>query len=113
MTTAYMVAARYTAEPLAGVISPDRSCRPQMVDDDCPSRFAALLREVQRRTGIGALLNTSFNIHGEPLVCTPAEAVNVFRHCDADALVIGPALVPGRHLSTQSEAARPSAAVVA
>jgi carbamoyltransferase len=42
---------------------------------------------------VGAVLNTSFNIHGEPLVCTPAEAVRVYGECGADALAIGSFLV--------------------
>ena len=56
--------------------------------------FAALLREARRRWGSRAsVLNTSFNIHGEPLVCTPDEAIDVFRRSGADALAIGPFLV--------------------
>lgn len=92
MTTSYTVRAEYR-DVLAGVIGPDRTCRPQIVDDECPSEFAALLREVQRRTGVGALLNTSFNIHSEPLVCTPSEALDVFRRSRGDALVMGSTLV--------------------
>ena len=58
-----------------------------------------LLREARARWGVGAVLNTSFNIHGEPLVCTPAEAIDVFLRSGADALAIGPFLVerPGAH----------------
>jgi len=52
-----------------------------------------LLREARRRWGAGVVLNTSFNIHGEPLVCAPAEAVDVFLRSGADALAIGPYLV--------------------
>ena len=74
---------------LAGVISIDGSCRPQLVPDHEDTDFAALLREVRRRWGIGAVLNTSMNIHGEPLVCSPAEAFDVFVRCGADALAIG------------------------
>ena len=43
--------------------------------------------------GIGAVLNTQLNIHGEPLVHTPAEAISVFQRSDADALVLGSRLV--------------------
>jgi carbamoyltransferase len=42
------------------------------------------------RTGRGIVLNTSFNIHGEPLVCSPEDAVDVFLRSGADALAIGP-----------------------
>jgi carbamoyltransferase len=78
---------------LAGVMSVDGTCRPQFVADDDPGEFAELLREGRRRWGVGAVLNTSFNIHGEPLVCSPDEAVDVFLRSGADALAIGPFIV--------------------
>ncbi len=92
MTMAYEVAACHR-NALAGVISVDGTCRPQFVPDGEKTEFAALLRQARQRWGIGALLNTSFNIHGEPLVCSPAEAIDVFRRSGADALAIGPYLV--------------------
>jgi carbamoyltransferase len=78
---------------MAGVMSVDGTCRPQIVDEDDAGDFAELLREARRRWGAGVVLNTSFNIHGEPLVCAPAEAVDVFLRSGADALAIGPYLV--------------------
>jgi len=92
MTMAYMVAAEHRAR-LAGVTSVDGTCRPQIVADDESGPFAELLREARRRWDAGAVLNTSFNIHGEPLVCSPREAVDVFLRSGADALAIGPFLV--------------------
>ena len=92
MTMAYTVSSCYSSR-LSGVVSIDGTCRPQIVSDDEPSEFAALLREVQARWGVSAVLNTSYNIHGEPIVCTPAEAIDVFRRSGADALAIGPFLV--------------------
>ncbi len=74
-------------------MSIDGTCRPQFVPDDETSDFAELLRQARRRWGVGAVLNTSFNIHGEPLVCSPAEAIDVFTRSGADALAIGPFLV--------------------
>jgi len=96
MTTAYMVREPHRAA-LAGVMNVDGSCRPQIVRDDADDPFATLLREVRTRAGIGALLNTSFNIHGEPLVCTPAEALRVFELSGADALAIGSFLIRRTH----------------
>lgn len=78
---------------LAAVIGVDGTCRPQIVADDGRGLWPDLLREVKRQIGVGAVLNTSFNIHGEPLVCAPAEAVDVFRRSGADALACGPFLV--------------------
>jgi carbamoyltransferase len=92
MTMAYEVSA-CSRSRMAGVISIDGTCRPQFVPDDDRGEFAELLREARRRWGVGAVLNTSFNIHGEPLVCSPAEAIDVFLRSGADALAIGPFLV--------------------
>jgi carbamoyltransferase len=92
MTMAYEVATCFR-RGLAGVTSIDGTCRPQVVPDNEPSEFAALLREARSRWDIGAVLNTSFNIHGEPIVCSPAEAVDVFLRSGADALAIGPFFV--------------------
>jgi carbamoyltransferase len=74
-------------------MSVDGTCRPQIIDEQDAGDFAQLLREARRRWGAGVVLNTSFNIHGEPLVCTPAQAVDVFLRAGADALAIGPYLV--------------------
>ena len=92
MTMAYQVADAYR-HALVGVMNVDGSCRPQMVADAAPGPFAELLREMRRRIGMGAVLNTSFNIHGSPLVCTPDDAIAVFVESGADALAIGPFLV--------------------
>jgi carbamoyltransferase len=92
MTTAYMVR-RECRDRVSGVIGPDGSCRPQVVGAASEEPFAALLRAVRTRIGAGVVLNTSFNIHGEPLVCTPLEAVDVFLRSGADALALGPYLV--------------------
>jgi carbamoyltransferase len=92
MTMAYEVAPRFRSR-LAGVVSIDGTCRPQLVADDHPGEFAALLREARHRWGTGAVLNTSYNIHGEPIVCTPEQAIDVFLRSGADALAMGPFLV--------------------
>jgi carbamoyltransferase len=88
MTMAYEVLPEHRAR-LAGVTSVDGTCRPQLVPDGERSAFAALLHQARRRWGAGVVLNTSMNIHGEPLVCTPAEALDVFKRSGADALAIG------------------------
>ena len=58
-----------------------------------PGDFADLLREARERWGVGAVLNTSFNIHGEPIVCSPEEAIDVFLRSGADVLAMGPFVV--------------------
>jgi carbamoyltransferase len=88
MTMAYVVAPQFR-DALVGVTSIDGSCRPQVVRDDAEGLFADVLRAVKARTGLGVVLNTSYNIHGEPLVCTPEEAIDVYLRTGADALAIG------------------------
>ncbi len=77
---------------LAAAISIDGTCRPQIVEEGSGA-FALLLQAVRARMGVGAVLNTSMNIHGEPMVNTPAEAIAVFRRSGADLLVLGPFVV--------------------
>jgi len=51
------------------------------------------VKAFQRRTGVPVLVNTSFNTRGEPIVCTPRDAVESFWTSPLDALVIGPFLL--------------------
>jgi carbamoyltransferase len=87
MTCGFLVRPEHLAT-LQGVIGPDGSCRPQMVRDDDRTLYTELLKELKRVTGVGVLLNTSFNLHGEPLVNTVSEAVNTWIRSGVDYLVI-------------------------
>ncbi len=58
----------------------DFTLRPQAVLEDWNPRYHRLLREFKRLTGVGGVLNTSLNLHGEPLVQAPADALHVLRH---------------------------------
>ncbi|HWA85672.1 MAG TPA: carbamoyltransferase C-terminal domain-containing protein, partial [Opitutus sp.] len=66
----------------------DYSARVQTVDRERQPRFHRLLEAFERRTGCPVLINTSFNIRGEPIVCTAADAWRCFMATDMDALVI-------------------------
>jgi carbamoyltransferase len=77
---------------LKGVVGRDGTCRPQMVDPSY-GPYHRLLVELRKNIGVGAVLNTSFNLHGEPLVATPPQAIDCFLRSGADALVIGDFLV--------------------
>lgn len=91
MTMAYMVKAE-KRNLVRGVINVDGSCRPQIVGKE-KSLFADLLHEVRKIIGHGIVLNTSFNLHGEPLVCSPADAVNTMIRTGNEYLAIGNFLV--------------------
>ncbi len=67
----------------------DRSARVQTVDAATSPRFAAILRAFDRRTGCPVLVNTSFNIRGEPIVNDAADAYRCFMFTDMDTLVVG------------------------
>jgi carbamoyltransferase len=91
MTMAYKVRYEYK-KGLIGVINIDGSCRPQILADH-NSKYARLLKEIKVLTGTGALLNTSFNVHGEPLVCSPRDAINTFISTGIKHLIIGDFIV--------------------
>ncbi len=71
----------------------DGTARPQLVDPETNPSFHAILRAYHRRTGIPSVLNTSFNIHEEPIVCTPADAVATYLAGGLDYLALGDLLV--------------------
>ena len=68
--------------------------------------FYRLLKACERNTGCPVMVNTSFNIRGEPMVCTPEDAYRCFMATDMDALVLGDHLLlkeSMKHTLTQSE----------
>ena len=82
---------------LAGVVHVDGSARVQIVRREQAPRYHRLLREFEALTGLPVLLNTSFNRAGEPIVCTPADAVQCFLQSGLDALVMGDYLIRRRN----------------
>jgi len=73
---------------LPAITHVDGSARLQTVDAAASPRFAALLRAFDERTGCPVLLNTSFNMRGEPIVCTPVDALICFIRARMDTLVL-------------------------
>ena len=67
----------------------DHSARIQTVDDERNPLFARLIREFDRLTGRPVLINTSFNVRGEPIVESPADAYRCFLATDIDTLALG------------------------
>jgi carbamoyltransferase len=56
----------------------DLTCRPQIVRNDWNHGYYRLLRVFESQTGVGGILNTSFNLHGDPIVCSPDDALRTF-----------------------------------
>jgi carbamoyltransferase len=77
-----------SALDLPAITHVDGSARLQTVDRNVNPLFARLLEKFNERTGCPILLNTSFNMKGEPIVCSPADAFACFVRSQLDALVI-------------------------
>ncbi len=71
----------------------DYSARIQTVDRETHPRFYDLLKAFEGLTGCGAIINTSFNVRGEPIVCTPEDAYRCFMRTEMDNLVLGSCLL--------------------
>jgi carbamoyltransferase len=86
------------ADRIPAVRHVDGTARIQTIDRDQHPLYYDLLRAFGARTGVPVLINTSFNTRGEPIVCTPRDAVECFWTSPLDALVIGSFLLakPGR-----------------
>ncbi len=71
----------------------DGSARVQTVHEETNPRYHALLKAFKAKTGCPVIVNTSFNVRGEPIVCTPADAFRCFMGTDLDCLAIGNCLL--------------------
>jgi carbamoyltransferase len=80
-------------ESLPAITHVDKSARVQTVNEKDNPCFAGLLAEFEKLTGCPILLNTSFNVRGEPIVCTPADAFLCFVNTDIDCLVLGNTII--------------------
>jgi carbamoyltransferase len=89
----------------------DGTARPQLVTRESNPSLHATLTHYHELSGIPTIINTSFNMHEEPIVCTPEEAVQGFLSAHLDALAIGDYLVVND--SEQARARREAAEAVA
>lgn len=78
---------------ISAVVHVDGSTRPQTVARTQNERFYHLLVEFEKRTGVPLVLNTSFNYAGEPLVCSPADAIKTFFSTGLDVLIMEDCIV--------------------
>jgi len=97
MTLTYDVTERCKREAPA-ITHVDGTARPQVLRPGVNPGYHAILDAYHRATGLSVLVNTSFNMHEEPIVCTPEDAVRAFLDSNIDALAAGPFLLlrPGR-----------------
>ena len=78
------------------VVHEDGTARAQIVTRDTNPRYYQLIEEVEKRTGNAVVLNTSLNRRGEPMVCSPGDALNMFFGSDLEYLMMEDVLVTKR-----------------
>ena len=79
---------RIKRSSLPAITHVDYSSRIQSVSKDRNDRFYQLIKTFEEKTGSGVIVNTSFNIRGEPIVCTPQDAYRCFMATEMDVLVL-------------------------
>ncbi|MGQ9560911.1 MAG: carbamoyltransferase C-terminal domain-containing protein [Candidatus Oleimicrobiaceae bacterium] len=75
------------------VVHVDNTARPQLVDEKTNPSFYRIIKEYYRRTGLNSIINTSFNMHEEPIVCSPYDAIRAFQLGHLDYLAMARFLV--------------------
>ncbi len=79
----------YLRSDVPAITHIDYSARIQSVNRDTNPRYWGLINEFKKQTGYGIIVNTSFNVRGEPIVCTPDDGFRCFMRTEMDYLVIG------------------------
>jgi carbamoyltransferase len=89
----YMIAAFDTTEKRDEIIASihpwDKTCRPQTLTEAWNPEYFELVEAFREKTGVGGLLNTSFNLHGYPMVCDPKQALWTLENSKLDGLALG------------------------
>ena len=88
------------------VVHIDGTARPQLINRETNPSYYRILEEYRRATGLPTLVNTSFNMHEEPIVCSPSDALRAFRESGLDYLAIGNFLVSNPHPEASNSAAQ-------
>jgi carbamoyltransferase len=95
----------YMLEHCPAAVHVDGTARPQLIRREVNPDYYDILVEYEKLSGSPSLINTSFNMHEEPIVCSPDDAVRAFLDGRIDALAIGPHFVenPERAAQRRSE----------
>ena len=86
------------------IVHVDGTIRPQLVRREANPSLHRILTAYKRRSGHGVMLNTSFNVHEEPIVCTPEDAIRTFLKARLDFLALENWLVPAAHVASRATA---------
>jgi len=96
---------RVRRSEIPAVTHVDFSARLQTVSREDNSLYYDMLREFERLTGCPVIINTSFNVRGEPIVCTPEEAFQCFMRTDMDYLIMDRYLLDKRRMPARADIA--------
>lgn len=88
MTIAFKATDKWK-DKIPEVVHVDGTCRPQLVDKDINPRYYTLIEHFYKATGVPVLINTSLNRRGEPMVCSPEDAIKMFDGCGLKYMAIG------------------------
>ena len=78
---------------IPSVVHVDGTVRPQLVKKESNEKYYRMIEEFSKISSVPLVMNTSFNVRGEPVVCTPRDALRTFFCCGLDCLIIGDFLV--------------------
>ena len=92
MTFAFRVADSWKGK-IPEVVHEDGTARAQVVSRETNPRYYRLIEELEKLKGVPVVLNTSLNRRGEPMVCTPSDALNMFFGSDLEYLIMEDVLV--------------------
>ena len=88
-----MILKKNKISEIPAVVHVDNTARPQIVDSITNQSYYNIINEYYKFSGIPAIVNTSFNLHEEPLVCHPKDVIKALKQKAIDVLAIGTYLV--------------------
>ena len=93
MTIGFETTELASKDLISGLHQGDLTARPQILEREANPDYYDIIKEFEKITGVGGLINTSFNLHGYPIVNTPDDALNVFLNSDLKYLLMENILV--------------------
>ena len=110
MTMTFDVLA-HQRDRIPAVTHADNTARVQTVRREVNPRYWQLIEEYGKKTGVPVIMNTSFNLRGEPIVCSPKDAIRTFYSSGLDFLVLGDWLVAKSPMWSPVKAVREAVSV--
>ena len=101
MTIAFDSTPRARKDIRAAIHPADFTVRPQVVTPELNPGYYALIKAFERKTGIGALLNTSLNLHGDPIVCNVADSIKTLTKSGLDGVILPGLLILRRETNAR------------